>query len=149
MAQPRFLLGVQSAAGRRERASRVGWASASQPCFVWRLVGSNNREIGRSAQAFTDAAACRTGISFLRRQLAHLDTRISCDENTRWSWRLELNGQPVAHSARVYMRRREAVFNLEQFLAAAPTADAPGTLNAPPPPPNLPVEPALTGEVAG
>lgn len=147
MAQPRFLLGVQSAAGRRERAGRVGWASASQPCFVWRLVGSNNREIGRSAQAFTDAAACRTGISFLRRQLGNLDARISCDENTRWSWRLELHGQAVAHSARVYMRRREAVFNLEQFLAAAPTADAPGTLNAPPS--TLPVGPALTGEVAG
>lgn len=147
MAEPRFLLGVQSAAGRRDRAARVGWAAATQPSFVWRLVGSNNREIGRSAQAFTDAAACRTGISFLRRQLSHLDARISCDESTRWSWRLDLNGQPVAHSARVYMRRREAVFNLEQFLAAAPTAAAPATLGAAPPKPSL--ERALPGEVAG
>lgn len=147
MAEPRFLLGVQSTAGRRERAARVGWATAAQPCFVWRLVGANNREIGRSAQAFTDAASCRTGISFLRRQLGHLEARISCDESTRWSWRLDLNGQPVAQSARVYMRRREAVANLEQFLAAAPTATAPGTLHAAPAHPAL--EPAVSGEVAG
>ena len=151
MAEPRFLLGVQSAAGRRERAIRVGWAAASQPCFVWRLVGPNNREIGRSAQAYVDAAACRAGISFLRRQLDHVEPRVWCDESMRWLWRLELNGQPVAHSARAYMRRREAVFNLEQFLAAAPTAAAPGTVHvaSASASANLAVEPALTGEVAG
>ncbi|MBA3744021.1 hypothetical protein [Sporichthya sp.] len=135
MAEPRFLLGAQSVAGRRERAIRLGWADASQPCFVWRLVGPNNRELGRSAQAYIDAAACRGGISFLRRQLDHLEVRVWCDDSTRWLWRLDLNGTPVANSARAYMRRRESVFNLEQFLAAVPIAGSPG----------LPRTPASTG----
>jgi hypothetical protein len=148
VAEPRFLLGVQSAAGRRERAVRVGWAAASQPCFVWRLVGPNNRELGRSAQAYVDAAACRAGISFLRRQLDHLETRVWCDDSTRWLWRLELNGTPVATSARAYMRRREAAFNLEQFLAAAPGAASPGAPKSPPAPAASPAPP-LAGEAAG
>ena len=147
MAEPRYLLGVQSAAGRRERAVEVGWASASQPCFVWRLVGANNRELGRSAQAFTDAATCRAGISFFRRQLDHLETRVWCDGNGRWVWRLDLHGQPVATAARAYMRRREAAFNLAQFLAAARAASAP-TIGQPAPAQPI-APPALTGEVAG
>lgn len=148
MAEPRFLLGVQSSAGRRERAIRVGWAAASQPCFVWRLVGPNNRELGRSAQAYVDGAACRAGISFLRRQMEHLEARVWCDESARWLWRLELNGTPVANSARAYMRRREAAFNLEQFLAAVPTAASPGTLR-PTPPAGVPVTTPVASEVAG
>lgn len=150
MAEPRFLLGVQSAAGRRERAIRVGWAAASQPCFVWRLVGPNNRELGRSAQAYADTAACRAGVSFLRRQLDHLEVRVWCDNSTRWLWRLDLNGAPVANSARAYMRRREAVFNLEQFVKAVPIAAAPGaprTAAAGHPTPAAPA--ALADEAAG
>lgn len=151
MAEPRFLLGVQSSAGRRERAIRVGWAAASQPCFVWRLVGANNRELGRSAQAYTDAAACRAGVSFLRRQMGHLEVRIWCDETTRWLWRLDLHGTPVATSARAYMRRREAVFNLEQFVAAVPGAASPGVGRTPAArtPGEPPAAPPLTSEVAG
>jgi hypothetical protein len=150
VAEPRFLLGVQSSAGRRERAIRVGWADAAKPCFVWRLVGPNNRELGRSAQAYTDAAACRAGISFLRRQLDHLEARVWCDESTRWLWRLDLNGTPVANSARAYMRRREAVFNLEQFLAAVPGAASPGVPRTPAGPPvGAMTEPPLGSEVAG
>jgi hypothetical protein len=148
VAEPRFLLGVQSTAGRRERAIRVGWAAASEPCFVWRLVGANNRELGRAAQAYVDPAACRAGVSFLRRQLDHLDARVWCDDSTRWSWRLELNGTPVAISARAYMRRREAVFNLEQFLAAVPGANSPGPPRAAPAA-AVAASPQLTTEVAG
>lgn len=155
MAEPRFLLGVQSSAGRRERAIRMGWAAASQPCFVWRLVGPNNRELGRSAQAYTDPAACRAGISFLRRQLDHLEARVWCDDSTRWLWRLDLNGTPVANSARAYMRRREAVFNLEQFLAAVPGANSPALPGAIPaatpatPRATATAAPPLSSEVAG
>jgi len=151
VAEPRFLLGVQSSAGRRERAIRIGWAAAAQPSFVWRLVGPNNRELGRSAQAYTDAAACRAGISFLRRQLDHLESRIWCDDSTRWLWRLDLNGTPVANSARAYMRRREAIFNLDQFLAAVPGANSPGLPGAAPAVPrtHAAAAPPLTSEVAG
>lgn len=148
MAEPRFLLGVQSAAGRRELAVRAGWAAAAQPCFIWRLVGPNNRELGRSSQAYTDAAACRAGISFLRRQLDHLQARVWCDDTSRWVWRLELNGRPVATSARAYMRRREAQFNLEQFLAAVPIGVSPGVRPGKAEPPSA-VSIPLTSEVAG
>lgn len=132
VAEPRFLLGVQSAAGRRELAAQSGWAVAARPCYVWRLVGPNNRELGRSAQAFTDPATCKAGVSFLRRQLDHLEARVWCDDTARWLWRMELNGTPVATSARAYMRRREAQFNLAQFLAAVPLATSPGMQTAPP-----------------
>lgn len=151
MAEPRFLLGVQSAAGRRDRAIRDGWAALAEPAFIWRLVGPNNRELGRSAQAYTDASACRAGVSFLRRQLGSLEPRVWCDEAARWLWRLELNGTPVATSSRAYMRRRESLFNLEQFLTAVPVAmslgaakPAPSELAA-----ELAAEPALASEVAG
>ncbi|HVE26343.1 MAG TPA: hypothetical protein VNC22_13105, partial [Sporichthya sp.] len=88
---------------------------------------------------------------FLRRQMGHLEVRVWCDETTRWLWRLDLHGTPVATSARAYMRRREAIFNLDQFLAAVPGANSPGLPGAAPAVPrtHAAAAPPLTSEVAG
>jgi hypothetical protein len=40
-----------------------------------------------------------------------------------WSWRLALDGVPVAVAARPYFRQREGHYNLGQFLAALVDAD--------------------------
>ncbi|MGQ0626315.1 MAG: hypothetical protein ACT4PP_16915 [Sporichthyaceae bacterium] len=135
MGEPRYLLAVQARRPRRDAVT--GTILAPDPetpriGTIWRLLGPNNRELGRSAQAYSDAATARAGIGFLRRQLDHLDARVGCDSGGTWTWRLDLDGRPVAIAARSYQRRREATFNLAQFLAAAPTARAPGESPAAP-----------------
>jgi hypothetical protein len=89
------------------------------------LVGANNRELGRAAQFYVDAHACRQGVTLLRRQLPHVDAAMWCDETGRWMWRLEVDRRPVAIAARAYLRQRESTYNLQQFLAAAPIAATP------------------------
>lgn len=129
MGESRYLLAVQTRRPQRDAVTGVILApdrATPRVGTIWRLLGPNNREIGRSAQAYTDAPTAKAGIGFLRRQLDHLEARVGCDQSGAWTWRLDLDGRPVAIAARSYQRRREAAFNLAQFLAAAPVARAPG-----------------------
>lgn len=151
MAEIRYLLSSPSRSATRD--SQDAWGYPAPEATIWRLIGLNNRELGRSAQAYVDPPSCRAGIGFLRRQLDHLDQRVWCDGG-RWQWRLELNARPVATSGRGYARRREAEFNLAQFLAAAPQARIPGAPRPLPVRPepaaqSAPVAASLTNEAAG
>ena len=142
MAEPRFLLSGQI----RRESGRVcrpfdTWAGEPIPT-LWRLVGANNREIGRAAQQFSDARTCRHGITLLRRQVDNLVPTMWCNQAGMWLWRLELDKRPIAQAARAYLRRRESVFNLDQFLAAVPVAAVPG-LGPEPRAPHDPLTPVV------
>lgn len=139
MARPRFLLVARTAAARRpwlwwldavqlpeprdgtDPAAADGAGSAGLAEGVaWRLSGGNNRELGRSALVHRDAAACIASVVRLQTGLARAEPVVILNELTGlWGWRIDLDAEPVAASARLYPRRREATYSATQFVAAA------------------------------
>ncbi|MEU9453912.1 hypothetical protein [Streptomyces sp. NPDC048277] len=89
----------------------------------WRLVGANNRELGRCAAAFENLAVCQATVARLRERVA--DARallVMADVPGTWTWRVELDGRDVATAGRSYQRHRECQHNVNLFLAAVPVA---------------------------
>jgi len=121
----------QFVAGRRRHGISVpawpGHEAADAPdgaWCAWRLLGGNNRDLGRSARVFPGPADCRVAVDSVRRRVAELVPVVVADAATgMWSWRLELDGMAVAVAARPYYRQREGQYNLGQFLAALTDAE--------------------------
>jgi len=123
MARPRFLFVVGAAeVGRKwvagvatvptEPGDQTGWVG-------WRLLGGNNRELGRSAVVYPDLAACRAAVERLQAQEEAAEVAVAAEPASgQWWWRLDLAGRAVAVSARSYHRQRECLYNLRQFRAA-------------------------------
>ncbi len=89
----------------------------------WRLLGGNNRELGRSATVYPNAEAAATSVARVKRQAAEATSRFTLDRASgTWSWSLDLNGEVVAISGRGFRRERECRYNLEQFRIGAPSA---------------------------
>ena len=107
MAQPRFQLVPGARLASSDGTAGIGW----------RLLGANNRELGRSALASPDAESALSG-----------DAHIVHDPRTgHWAWHLDDDGEVVATSGRGFRHERECRYNLEQFREAAPTAPAADT----------------------
>lgn len=92
----------------------------------WRLLGSNNRELGRASRAYPDAESALGAVAAVRRLavdgVAHI---VHETTPTPWVWHLEdAEGVVVATSGRGFRHERECRYNLEQFREAAPTAPA-------------------------
>ncbi len=115
MAHPRFQLvpGARLAAG--PGAGGVGW----------RLLGPNNRELGRAALSYVDAESALEAVERVRVLAAGGQAHIVHDPASGlWAWHLDDDGVLVANSGRGFRHERECRYNLDQFRAAAPTAPA-------------------------
>ena len=100
---------------------------ADREWYAWRLIGRNNRELGRSASIHPDVAACRADVIRLQAAAPRLSKFVVADlDQGLWRWRLESSGEVQAVSARLYNRRRECLYSLDQFLVALPVAVFPG-----------------------
>ncbi|MFC6236584.1 hypothetical protein [Longivirga aurantiaca] len=90
----------------------------------WRLLGANNRELGRSALAYADAEAALAAIGDVRVLAAGGGAHIVHNPTTgRWAWHLiTAYDLVVATSGRGFRHERECRYNLEQFRAHAPSA---------------------------
>jgi len=89
----------------------------------WRLLGSNNRELGRSATSFADAESALVAIGRARQLASEGEAHIVHDPRTGlWSWHLDGDSATAATSGRGFRYERECRYNLEQFREAAPTA---------------------------
>jgi hypothetical protein len=159
MAQPRFLFicsypaksrdGAGAASGSTS-ASTLTSASASTSALAlaaaasstsefehvaWRLLGANNRELGRSPLWYPDLESCREAIRLLKRDIDGVTSAITAVTlpGGAWSWRLAVSGRPVAVAGRPYLRHRECAYNLSHFVAAVPTAQIADELCAPVP----------------
>ncbi|WP_075017708.1 hypothetical protein [Actinacidiphila rubida] len=91
----------------------------------WRLIGANNRELGRSAAVFESVELCGAAVVRLREGVGAGQVRVlfaMSDTAGTWTWRLELGGHQAAMSGRTYQRQREAQHNLNLFLTAVPLA---------------------------
>jgi hypothetical protein len=92
----------------------------------WLLLGGNNRELGRGCVPFSDVAECESALDLLVGQAETLRTMITADlDVSSWRWRAEDQDGPVAVGGRLYQRRRECAYAVNQFMAALPTAELP------------------------
>ncbi|MGI5137502.1 MULTISPECIES: hypothetical protein [unclassified Streptomyces] len=95
-----------------------------EPSVGWRLIGSNHRELGRSAETFAGFEECRAAVQRLRERIADARMLLTTSEGAGgWSWRLEIDGQAVAVAGRPYQRQRDCQYNVGQFLNAVPVAE--------------------------
>ena len=128
MAEPRFQLLMGASRQSSPRVVRVpGGATTPAPRrarqVTWRLLGANNRELGRSARSFSDQAECCAAIERLKSEMTSADPRMAIlDPRGSWGWQLLLDGDEQAVSARLFSRLRECRYSLEQFLDKVPDA---------------------------
>ncbi len=88
--------------------------------YGWRLIGANNRELGRSAIGFGSYQGARLAVLHLQRGTGRLVQHSITDRATgRWGWRFELDGATVAVSGRWYERDQEARLGAAKFVSLA------------------------------
>jgi hypothetical protein len=91
--------------------------------YGWRLMGANNREMGRSARSFISYPQTRWAVRQLQK---HADRLVRCslvDPATgRWGWRLDLDNAAVAVSSRWYERDHDSRLGMAKFVALVPQA---------------------------
>ncbi len=90
---------------------------------MWRLLGANNYELGRSTDRFAGLDEAHAAVEDLLGNFAELVPSIEATPSSgRWQWRLLIADQPIATSSRSFQRERECRYNLGQFLTIAPSA---------------------------
>lgn len=95
----------------------------------WRLVAPNNREIARTPFPAADVDAVSRQVEILRGSAESAPARLVREAATDdvlagWRWQLEVAASPVAVGSRLYARRLECEFALNQFRMIAPGAEA-------------------------
>jgi hypothetical protein len=128
VAEPRFQLLMGASRQAPPRVVRVpGSAAAPRAArdgqVTWRLLGANNRELGRSARSYADQAGCWQAIERLKARLPSAEPRLSIiTPRGNWGWQLLLDGDEWAVSARLFSRLRECRYSIDQFLEKVPDA---------------------------
>lgn len=134
MAEPRFQLRLVS---RRSIAASLGTGIVQDTrptgrgdLLVWRLLGANNRELGRSAEQFASTEASLVSIEHLGALIRGPSTpRIALSSTGgagfAWWWMVADGDVRMASSARVFSRQRECLANYEHFASAAASAALP------------------------
>lgn len=119
MSTPRFQLVPGGRLVHEPAAGGVGW----------RLLGANNRELGRAAIAYPDAEAALSAVQDVRELAGVGGAHILHDPATgSWAWHLlDADSRVIATSGRGFRHERECRYNLEQFRGIAPTAPAADT----------------------
>jgi hypothetical protein len=112
----------QSTASAGARAHIQLFARSASSPVRWRLLGGNNRDIGRGALEYIDTEACLLGIKEVIYRLPELDAVVKRAPRNLWTWQLELRGVAVVLSAHTYDRRIRTHHAQLQFLESAPDA---------------------------
>jgi hypothetical protein len=89
---------------------------------TWRLLSSNNRDLGRAVTTFADVQSCHLMVRRLQRLIDEATTVQVRAGRVDWSWRVRLDGQDVAVSSRTYQRRIQAESACTVFLGLVPDA---------------------------
>ncbi len=88
----------------------------------WRLLGGNNRALGRSALDFADVESCLLALAELGAGLPVMVGRVDRVPPNLWLWRLSYQESDVAISAHTYDRQIRSQHALAQFRALATVA---------------------------
>ena len=87
--------------------------------YGWRLIGANNRELGRSPVTYDGLPEARHMATTVRLKAIELSKVFANDDTDgSWIWRASLGSTTVAVSGRTYLRQRECHYNYQQFVAA-------------------------------
>lgn len=114
MSTPRFQLVPGGRLVHRPSEGGVGW----------RLLGANNRELGRAVAAHPDVEAAVAALAGVRAAAAEGVSSIRYDPVTGlWRWLLLAGASDVvAASGRGFRNEGACRYNLDQFRAHAPSA---------------------------
>jgi len=74
----------------------------------WRLLATNNRDLGRSSVTFPDQSACRDAVLLLQKHASALRVVTVRSGPSSWTWRLFDGDRIVAVASRDYQRRIQA-----------------------------------------
>jgi hypothetical protein len=74
----------------------------------WRLLATNNRDLGRAPETYPDLASCRAAVVRLRRDVADLRVSVVRAGVSSWGWRLLRGDVVLVVSSRDYQRRIQA-----------------------------------------
>ena len=99
----------------------------------WRVLGANNRELGRSAGPFWQVEEAYQAAHEAQAVLKGTVTRFWADDLGAWFWNIDLDGEELAVSGRGYRRQRECIYSIEQFREHFPTAAVVALQGARPP----------------
>jgi hypothetical protein len=99
------------------------YARGSLAPLRWRLVGGNNRDLGRGTTDFPDEESCLVGIKEVVKNLEHLVPGLVRATGNRWSWRLSLAAEVVVVSGHSFDRRRRCEDGWVRFVELMPTAE--------------------------
>ncbi len=98
----------------------------------WRLLGANNRELGRSCLAYPDIDLCRAGLATTLLELTLLVPAVMRVDRGHWGWRLRADGRDVVGSAHAFDRRPSCQAACARFIEQAPHASVRDTLTVMP-----------------
>jgi hypothetical protein len=95
-----------------------------QDWYGWRLMGANNRELGRSARSFASYPLARRAVMHLQQHADQLVRSTEVDPATgRWRWRLDLDNTAVAISGRWYERDHDSRLGMAKFVTLVSEAE--------------------------
>lgn len=128
MSEPRFRL-VRGCT-QNGRSAPV-WPTAQDPFAVagradgywcsWRMLGANNRELGRGAMVYDSERECLDALAAGQAgAVSSLPATLLADG--QWTWQLDVDGERFAVAGRSYLRQRECRYSFGQFLLALVSA---------------------------
>jgi hypothetical protein len=96
---------------------------AADAAVTWRLLSSNNRDLGRAARLYPDVETCLRTVRHLQGVVADAVAVTSRDGRAQWTWRLQVDAVDVAVSSRAYQRRVQSEYACAAFRGLAPRAE--------------------------
>jgi hypothetical protein len=100
--------------------------TATSGLISWRLLATNNRDLGRASVAYPNLVACRDAVLWLQEHVTGLRVVVVRSGPTSWSWRLLAGDRIVAVASRGYQRRIQADQAAAVTLALIPGAELVG-----------------------
>ncbi len=98
------------------------YSSPSSGGVRWRLLGGNNRELGRSCLAYPDVELCRAGLARTLLELPTLVPAVMRVDHSHWGWRLRADTLDVVGSGHAFDRRPRCEEACARFVELAPHA---------------------------
>jgi hypothetical protein len=96
--------------------------SADDRMVGWRVIGANNRELGRGARPYWLVQEAYQAIHEAQVAIDRMTTRFWTNDAGQWFWNVSLDDEQIATSSRGYTRQRECVFSAAQFRRLLPGA---------------------------
>ena len=108
--------------------ARVHWVAllggrAGAYAYSWRLLGPNNRELGRSTCASPTIEEAYAHVVSIKSVVHTGSFRYSRNSRGDWAWAAVIDNERQLRSCRNFRRERECVYNADVFLERLSATD--------------------------